>query len=195
METLLLLASFALTGYAGVRLLAGDWLAVAAWFVGAALVHDLVLVPLYSLADRGLQEALGGGRYRRRDGAGDGAGRGAEDAGRGELIPRQELIPRRDLINHVRVPGLLSGLLLLVWFPLISRHVERRYALGTGLSADVFLSRWLIVSAALFAISALWLVTRMWRTARGRGTARWRGTVPGPEWARSATKGRPPADH
>ncbi|MER5178736.1 hypothetical protein ABT009_10245 [Streptomyces sp. NPDC002896] len=160
MEILLLLASFALTGYAGVRLLAGNWLAVAAWFVGAALVHDLVLVPLYSLADRGLQEVVGGGRSR-----------------------------RRDLINFVRVPALLSGLLLLVWFPLISRHVERRYALGTGLSADVFLSRWLLVSAALFAISALWLVARMWRTAR------WRGTGPGPERARSATKGRPPADH
>ena len=45
-------ASFALAGYAGVRLLADDWLAVAVWFVGAALLHDLVLLPLYSAADR-----------------------------------------------------------------------------------------------------------------------------------------------
>nr|WP_245239512.1 hypothetical protein [Streptomyces sp. MZ04] len=64
LQLLLLLASFALAGYAGVRLLADDWLAVAAWFVGAALLHDLVLVPLYAIADRGVQRALGG---RRRD--------------------------------------------------------------------------------------------------------------------------------
>ena len=52
LHLLVLLCSFALAGYAGVRLLAGDWFAVALWFVGAALVHDLVLVPLYAGVDR-----------------------------------------------------------------------------------------------------------------------------------------------
>lgn len=51
-QLVLLAASFALTGYAGVRLLNGDTLGVLVWFVGAALLHDMVLVPLYSLADR-----------------------------------------------------------------------------------------------------------------------------------------------
>lgn len=32
---------------------------IAVWFVGAALIHDLVLFPLYALVDRGLIRALG----------------------------------------------------------------------------------------------------------------------------------------
>ncbi|MFJ8791891.1 hypothetical protein [Streptomyces sp. NPDC102462] len=54
LHILLLACSFALAGYAAVRLLAGDWFGVALWFVGAALLHDLVLLPLYSTADRAL---------------------------------------------------------------------------------------------------------------------------------------------
>lgn len=64
LQLILLLASFALAGYAGVRLLADDWVGVALWFVGAALLHDLVLLPLYAVADRALQAGLG---RRRRD--------------------------------------------------------------------------------------------------------------------------------
>jgi hypothetical protein len=57
---LLLLCSFALTAYAGVRLLRGDWLGIALWFAGAALLHDLVLLPLYSSADRAARVAARG---------------------------------------------------------------------------------------------------------------------------------------
>ncbi|MCX3058194.1 hypothetical protein [Streptomyces beihaiensis] len=60
----LLACSFALAGYAGVRLLAGDWLGVTLWFVGAALLHDLVLVPLYATADRAVVRALGAAGQR-----------------------------------------------------------------------------------------------------------------------------------
>ncbi|WP_438827942.1 hypothetical protein [Streptomyces tropicalis] len=59
LHLLLLACSFALAAYAGVRLLAGDWLGVALWFVGAALLHDLVLLPLYSAADRAVVRAAG----------------------------------------------------------------------------------------------------------------------------------------
>lgn len=59
-QILLLACSFALAGYAGVRLLDGDdWFEIALWFVGAALVHDLVLLPLYAAADRALGKAAG----------------------------------------------------------------------------------------------------------------------------------------
>ncbi|MGO4748474.1 hypothetical protein AB4212_07565, partial [Streptomyces sp. 2MCAF27] len=58
-QLLLLACSFALAGYAGARLLAGDWFGVALWFVGAALLHDLVLLPLYAVADRTAVRALG----------------------------------------------------------------------------------------------------------------------------------------
>ncbi|NEB76698.1 hypothetical protein G3I40_15925 [Streptomyces sp. SID14478] len=59
LQLLLLACSFALAGYAGARLLAGDWFDVALWVVGAALLHDLALVPLYAAADRLLLRACG----------------------------------------------------------------------------------------------------------------------------------------
>nr|WP_229840321.1 hypothetical protein [Streptomyces brasiliensis] len=142
LQILLLACSFALAGYAGVRLLADDWFGVALWFVGAALLHDLVLVPLYTVADRA-------------------------------VIRGSDAVGRRAWTPYVRVPAVLSGLLLLVWFPLISGRVAERYRLGTGLSSDVFLGRWLLITAVLFGGSALLLVLRL----------------------RRATKLRPPADH
>ena len=63
-QLLLLAASFALAAYAGVRLLADDWFGVTLWFVGAALLHDLVLLPLYALADRAVLRGLGAARHR-----------------------------------------------------------------------------------------------------------------------------------
>ncbi|MFE2629599.1 hypothetical protein ACFXDP_16925 [Streptomyces sp. NPDC059374] len=115
---LLTAASLVLVCYAGLRLLdADEWMTVVYWVVGAALVHDLVLVPLYAAIDRGL---------------------------RALLAPH--------LINYVRWPATASALLLLVWFPLISRGVDR-YERATLLPADVFLVRWLLVTAALFALS------------------------------------------
>lgn len=53
-----LLASFALAGYAALRLLSADFLGVAVWFAGGVVLHDLVLLPLYSLVDRAVARAL-----------------------------------------------------------------------------------------------------------------------------------------
>ncbi|MEV8542164.1 hypothetical protein [Streptomyces sp. NPDC051572] len=142
LQILLLACSFALAGYAGVRLLADDWFGVGLWFVGAALVHDLVLVPLYAGADRALAGALGA-------------------------------VGRRTWTVYVRVPAMFSGLLLLVWFPLISGQVADHYRSATGLSGDGFLARWLLVTAVLFGASAALLALRL----------------------RSARKERPPAVH
>ncbi|MFC9949090.1 hypothetical protein ACFVIN_00665 [Streptomyces prasinus] len=138
LQLLLLACSFALAAYAGVRLLADDWFGVALWFVGVALLHDLVLLPLYTAADRAAVRGLGAVR-------------------------------RREEVLYVRVPAAFSGLLLLVWFPLISGRVERRYRLGTGLPADVFLTRWLLITAVLFGGSALLLALRLRRLRRLRG--------------------------
>ncbi|CAM5685714.1 hypothetical protein SPURM210S_02778 [Streptomyces purpurascens] len=142
---LLLACSFALAAYAGVRLLADDWFGVALWFVGAALLHDLVLLPLYAALDRAVVQGLGAVR-------------------------------RREWTMYVRVPAALSALLLLVWFPLIGGMVERRYRSATGLPADVFLARWLLITAVLFGGSALLLGIRLLRERR-------------------AVKHRPPAVH
>ncbi|MFD3578546.1 hypothetical protein [Streptomyces sp. NPDC058644] len=136
-QLLVLLASFALAGYAGVRLLDGRWLLIAGWFVGAALVHDLLFVPAYALADRTLRAGVG--RWG-----------------------------RREWINYVRVPAFLSGLLLLVWFPLVTGRAER-YESATGLHAGVFLARWLAVTAVLFAGAA---GCRVLQVRRARRSAR-----------------------
>ena len=72
---------------------------------------------------------------------------------------------------YVRVPAALSGLLLLVWFPLIGGTVDRRYRSATGLSADGFLVRWLLISAVLFGGSALLLAVRVRRATKRRPPA------------------------
>lgn len=52
LHLLVLVAGLALSAYAGWRLLPSNPFGVALWFVGAIVLHDLALVPLYSLADR-----------------------------------------------------------------------------------------------------------------------------------------------
>ncbi|MFE9680877.1 hypothetical protein [Streptomyces sp. NPDC006285] len=140
LQLLLLACSFALAGYAGVRLLADDWFQVALWFVGTAVVHDLVLLPLYVMLDRAAVRASGAVGHRER-------------------------------AVYVRVPAALSGLLLLVWFPLISGRGADHYESATGLSADGFLTRWLLITALLFGVSALLLVLRQRRAAKDRPPA------------------------
>ncbi|MFF3737318.1 hypothetical protein [Streptomyces sp. NPDC002566] len=137
LHILLLVCSFALAGYAGVRLLSGDRLGIALWFVGAAVLHDLVLLPLYASADRALTGVLGAAGHRERT-------------------------------MYIRVPAVLSGLLLLVWFPLISGRTAQRYESSTGLPADGFLTRWLLITAVLFGGSALLLLLRLRGAAKRR---------------------------
>ncbi|MFJ7779250.1 hypothetical protein [Streptomyces yangpuensis] len=152
LHLLLVLASFALAGYAGVRLLKGDTFGVALWFVGAALVHDLVLLPLYSVTDRAAQAVCG-------------------TSGAGDPVVRVS-------VNYVRVPAFVAGVLLLVWWPLILRRVDH-FTAYTGLPADGFLARWLLITASLFAASVVVLLLRMWhgtrasrRAARAQARAR-----------------------
>ena len=135
LHLILLAATFCLAGYAGVRLLDGDTVGVLLWFAGAAVLHDLVLLPVYAGADRALRSALG---------------------------------PRTALVNFVRVPAFLSGLLLLIWFPLIARRTERRYEAAAGTTPDVYFGNWLLITGVLFALSALWLLVRALRSRTGR---------------------------
>ncbi|MFG2617313.1 hypothetical protein ACGFXC_06785 [Streptomyces sp. NPDC048507] len=157
LHLLLVLASFALAAYAGVRLLDGDTVGVALWFVGAALLHDLVLLPLYSLTDRAAQRLFRGRPAADTDADADGDG----DAGAG---------PPRPSVNYVRVPAFVSGLLLLVWWPLVLRQVGH-YTATTALPAGGFLPRWLLITAALFAASAAVFLVRTWHASAPRRRA------------------------
>lgn len=123
---LALLGCFLLTAYAASRLLDDPaLLRIAVWFVGAAVVWDLMLGPAFAAADRVLH----------------GATTRVRPAG-------VRLLP------YLRVPAAVSTLLLLVFLPSILQRSEGVYAAKTGLSQDPYLERWLVVSATLFAFSA-----------------------------------------
>jgi hypothetical protein len=153
LHLLALLACFGLAGYAAARLVSSHPVAVVVWFGGAVIGHDLLLVPLYSLADQSAMAAL---RHR------------------------EPQLPAAPWINYVRVPAALSGLLLLVWFPLILR-LRSPYHASTTLSADPYAWHWLAVTGTLFLLSAVAFALRLRgqsRTAAPRAAAAEGGQQP-----------------
>lgn len=145
LHLLVLLASFALVAYAAIRLFEGPALAIAYWFVGSAVAHDLVLFPLYAVADASLVRVL-----RRRP---------YEPA----HIP---------WINHLRFPAVISGTLLIVWLPLIFQLSSPFFLKVTGFTADPYFERWLLVTGILFALSAAAYAVRLRRAGPPRSTRR-----------------------
>jgi Na+/melibiose symporter-like transporter len=121
------LAAFAVAVWAVGQILDGgtvvNWIA---WFFGAALLHDLVLLPFYSLLDRILGLSARHGSRR-----------------------------RAALRNHVRAPAAISGVLLLVYFPLILGLSSTNYRNDTGHSLSGYTRNWLLITAGLFVASAL----------------------------------------
>lgn len=110
------------------------WQSIAVWFAVAIIGHDLILFPLYSLADR----ILGLGRPRL-------GGRSAEK--------RSDRTP---LTNYIRMPTMASGLLLLLFLPGIIEQGAGSYQAATGLTQAPFLGRWLVLTAVFYVASALW---------------------------------------
>jgi hypothetical protein len=144
LHLLAVLASFAIAGYAFLRIVENpSALGTLIWFGGAAVAHDLIAFPLYSalnlIAHRSIEGPEDTWEERRR-------------------VP---------LINHVRIPAFLSALALLMFFPLILRLSATNYEKDAGLSPDVFLTRWLGLCAALFLGSALIYAVRLRRATRG----------------------------
>jgi hypothetical protein len=146
LHLLSVLASFAVAGYAALRIRElGAPGNVAFWFVGAIIAHDLVLMPLYSLV-----QTVAARLARAR----------AKPARAGAPPPPGVL-----LLNHVRVPTMISGLLFLLFFPSILGRNEG-YVDASGLDTDVYLGRWLALTAGLFVLSGLLYAVR-----RGRSRA------------------------
>ncbi len=141
LHLLAFLASIAITG-AAVK----GWLDEPAisiryiliWFVGAIIAHDMIVLPLYSGLDR-LALAIS------RRGA-----HGAGHDGRRPLAP-----VRSPGWVYVRVPLILSAMLLLVFGAEILREGEATFRVASGHSQDVYLTRYLIVVAVLFLLSGL----------------------------------------
>jgi hypothetical protein len=136
------IAAFAIAGYAFFRIAeAPSALGTFAWFAAAIVLHDVLAFPLYSALNL--------------------------VAGRAVLGGGEEPSPGRvSALNHLRIPAVLSGFALLLFFPEILGLDSTDYMRDTGLSGDVFLGRWLGLTGALFAGSALLYAVRL-RRARG----------------------------
>jgi hypothetical protein len=133
-----MLAFGAVTAYAVSRLLGdpGLW-KIAIWFVGSAIVWDLLLGPLYAGGDAALRPLARRARVRG--------------------VPP---------LNYVRVPVLLSSLLLFVYAPLILQRSEGVFQAKAGLSQDPYLERWLAITAVLLSLSALAYAVAVLRAGR-----------------------------
>jgi hypothetical protein len=101
------------------------------WFGGAIVAHDLLLLPFYSALDRL-------GSLRRRTGAAAGS------------TP----VRVRGWV-YIRVPLIVSAILLLVFGPEIFNQGDSTFHIASGQHQHVYLGRYLAIVAALFALSVL----------------------------------------
>lgn len=133
LHLLTMLSGFALLGYVLATFKPATlwnsgvwWQSIVVWLAAAVIAHDLLLFPLYALADRLL--SLRSGRSRP---------------------------PKVSARNHIRVPVLGAGLTLLIFLPGIIEQGAPTYQAATGQTQQPFLGRWLLLTAAMFGVSAL----------------------------------------
>jgi peroxiredoxin len=138
LHLLTMIGCLALAGYAAAELLPHNAIGILVWFAGAVIGHDLLLMPLYTLADRSVTTI-----FRRRP-------------------PN---LPAAGWINYLRVPAALSGMLL-IWFPLILR-LAVHFPATTTLPLNPYLWHWLAVTGALFLLSATAFAVRLGAVGRG----------------------------
>jgi hypothetical protein len=122
------IVAFAAFVWALSQILGGGYVVnYVAWFVGAAVLHDIVVLPIYSLIDRVTRHE----------------GRRAWGARFGTAI------------NYVRAPAIISAVLLLVYSPEILGYSAKNYRDDTGHPLPSILTNWLLITAGLFLASAL----------------------------------------
>jgi hypothetical protein len=156
---IIVLAALALGAYTisvlGVRNLFNPtvwWQSIAVWFAVAVIGHDLILFPLYPLADRLLP------RPRRVP----------KDRDRAAQRPARRI----PVTNYLRMPTLAAGLLLVMFLPGIIEQGAPTYQAATGQTQAPYLSRWLLLTAAFYLASALcYAVSTLLRQRRSADTA------------------------
>jgi hypothetical protein len=109
------------------------WQSIVVWFAAAVIGHDLLLFPLYALADRVVSTRTN----------------------------RRHNHPKVLARNYIRVPALGAGLTLLIFLPGIIEQGEATYQAATGQTQQPFLGRWLLLTAAMFASSGVVYATRL----------------------------------
>ncbi len=143
-----MLLSFALVGYVvatlGISALFNPttwWKSILVWFLGAVILHDLVLFPAYALADRAVHKVSHAltGRHPHRP---------------ARVSPH----------NYLRLPTLVTGLTFVLFFPGIIEQGATSYQHATGQTQAPFLHRWLLLALATYALSAV-VYTITWTRA------------------------------
>ncbi len=139
LHLLTMLSGFALLGYVVATFKPATlwnsgvwWQSIAVWLAAAVIAHDLLLFPLYALADRLLSVRSARSRP-----------------------------PKVSARNHIRMPALGAGLTLLIFLPGIIQQGAPTYQAATGQTQQPFLGRWLLLTAAMFAVSALCYAARL----------------------------------
>jgi hypothetical protein len=140
-----MLAGFALLGYIVATIKPHTlwnsqvwWQSIVVWFAAAIIGHDLILFPIYALADRLLTLRAA----------------------------RRTHPPKVPAINYIRLPALGSAFTLLLFLPGIIKQGAVTYEAATGQTQDPFLGRWLLLCAAMFATSAVVYAIRLVLTRR-----------------------------
>jgi hypothetical protein len=110
------------------------WQSIVVWFAVAVIGHDLILFPLYTLADRLLPGQRRPHKYRPTS---------------------PQLSGRVPVTNYVRMPALAAGLLLMLFLPGIIQQGAPTYEAATGLTQAPYLSRWLLLTATFYLASAV----------------------------------------
>ncbi|MBV8946012.1 MAG: hypothetical protein JO286_25580 [Solirubrobacterales bacterium] len=132
------LVVFAIAAFAIDRIASGAGLAkLIVLYAGLVIAHDLIFLPAYSGLDRAARAALA--RLP---------------------APQSARVP---VINHVRAPALISGLLLIIYAPLISGKADAGYLQASGHHLEGYLRNWLMISVVLFLGSGLIYAVRVRR--------------------------------
>jgi hypothetical protein len=105
------------------------------WFAVSVVGWDFIAWPLCAVVDRLAVRA-----YQRHQGR------------------RPAAVP---WINYIRVPTVISVVLLLLFFPLIFRLNNPYYQALTGFNENIYIVNWLVVTGALFAGSTLAYLVRL----------------------------------
>lgn len=143
LHLLAVIASFAIAGYGFMRIFDSPAPeSTMLFFIAAVFAHDLIAFPLYSALNQIAFRSAG------------------EKAN--WWLSEQTVQP----LNYIRIPAVVSGLLLIMFFPLVFRLSADRFMANSGESPDVFLSRWLGIVAVLFTVSALLYAFRLRRSSR-----------------------------
>ena len=138
--------SFAIVaaGVAGWFQAGSDSRGIIIWALGSVIAFEWILLPLAWVLDR---IALGPRTPR--------TPRTPRPLGAPRPAGASRTLPGPANRAYVRVPALLSALLLIVFAPLIFRADTPDFEATSGIAPPDYLARWLLATAAMFVISAV----------------------------------------